>query len=158
MTKYEIEHLKQSLSDEDIKGDFKILHETSDFITFLYDGVVYEAKLKSIDHLNKLYQFNIDGIDIHIKIKSELDQLIDSMGYTSASKQSSKEIKSPMPGLVVQTFVQVGQEVHAGDNLLSMEAMKMENIIKAHGTGIIKQILVTKGQSVNKGQLLITFA
>ena len=35
--------------------------------------------------------------------------------------------------------------------------MKMENIIKAHGTGIIKQILVTKGQSVNKGQLLITF-
>ena len=62
-----------------------------------------------------------------------------------------------MPGLVVQTFVQVGQEVHAGDNLLSLEAMKMENIIKAHGTGIIKQILVTKGQSVNKGQLLITF-
>jgi biotin carboxyl carrier protein len=60
-----------------------------------------------------------------------------------------------MPGLVLNVFVEVGQEVQKGDNLLVLEAMKMENIIKATGTGKVKNIVVNQKQAVDKNQLLI---
>ena len=60
-----------------------------------------------------------------------------------------------MPGLVLRITVDVGQEVNKGDNLIVLEAMKMENIIKATGTGKVKNILVTEKQAVEKNQLLI---
>lgn len=62
-----------------------------------------------------------------------------------------------MPGLVLEISVADGQEVNAGDSLLILEAMKMENIIKSPGQGVIDEILVKTGQAVDKGQLLIKF-
>jgi biotin carboxyl carrier protein len=67
------------------------------------------------------------------------------------------ELKAPMPGLVVDFLVEIGQEVQTGDKLMILEAMKMENVIKASGQGIVKKINVIKGQSVEKSQILIEF-
>ncbi|MNF13023.1 Glutaconyl-CoA decarboxylase subunit gamma [compost metagenome] len=67
------------------------------------------------------------------------------------------EIKAPMPGLVLNVIVESGQEVNKGDNLLILEAMKMENIIKSPSSGIVKKILVTKGDKVEKNEILIQF-
>ncbi|MNR65826.1 2-oxoglutarate carboxylase large subunit [compost metagenome] len=69
-----------------------------------------------------------------------------------------KEIKAPMPGLVLNVMVQEGQEVGKGDNLLVLEAMKMENIIKSPDSGIVKKILITKGDKVEKNEVLIQFS
>ncbi|MCL4147810.1 UNVERIFIED_CONTAM: hypothetical protein GTU68_000861 [Idotea baltica] len=60
-----------------------------------------------------------------------------------------------MPGLVLEIMVEVGQFVAVGDALLILEAMKMENVIKAQGEGVIKDIVVKQGAAVEKGQLLI---
>ena len=68
-----------------------------------------------------------------------------------------KELNSPMPGRVLQFFVSVGDEVNLGDNLLSLEAMKMENILKAEGIGKVKSVQVTAGDVVDKGAALIEF-
>jgi biotin carboxyl carrier protein len=67
------------------------------------------------------------------------------------------ELKAPMPGLVVDFLVEIGQEVQTGDKLMILEAMKMENVIKASGQGIVKKLNVIKGQSVEKNQILIEF-
>jgi biotin carboxyl carrier protein len=62
-----------------------------------------------------------------------------------------------MPGLVIEYFVNEGDDVQAGDKLMILEAMKMENIIKASGEGKIKKLIVSKGSTVEKNQLLIEF-
>ncbi len=65
--------------------------------------------------------------------------------------------KAPMPGLVARVQVEVGQEVIAGQPVLVLEAMKMENELKATGPGLVDQILVKPGQAVEKGAVLLTY-
>ncbi len=65
--------------------------------------------------------------------------------------------KAPMPGLVAKVQVEVGQEVMAGQPVLVLEAMKMENELKAAGPGLVDQILVKPGQAVEKGAVLVTY-
>ena len=62
-----------------------------------------------------------------------------------------------MPGKIVDVMVEVGQEVAAGQPLLIMEAMKMENEMKASHACVIKDILIKKGDSVETGATLIKF-
>ena len=69
--------------------------------------------------------------------------------------QKVGDIKAPMPGMVLEVAVTVGQAVEKGDKVLILEAMKMENVIKAAGDGVVKAILVSKVTAVEKGQILI---
>ena len=64
-------------------------------------------------------------------------------------------ISSPIPGHILVIFVLVGDKVLAGQKLLVLEAMKMENIITAHRSGVVKQILVRQGDAVTHGQGMI---
>jgi biotin carboxyl carrier protein len=64
-------------------------------------------------------------------------------------------LKAPMPGLVLRILVAVGDQVAAGVPLLALEAMKMENELRAAAPGVVTSIQVTPGQAVEKGQLLI---
>ncbi|HKK78307.1 MAG TPA: biotin/lipoyl-containing protein, partial [Phaeodactylibacter sp.] len=60
-----------------------------------------------------------------------------------------------MPGMVLEVSVKAGEEVSEGTPLLILEAMKMENVIKSPGDGVIKAINVTKGEAVDKNYLLV---
>jgi pyruvate carboxylase subunit B len=60
-----------------------------------------------------------------------------------------------MPGLIVRIHVEVGAEVSAGQGLVVMEAMKMENELRAPAAGRVKAIVVMPGTAVEKGALLI---
>jgi biotin carboxyl carrier protein len=71
---------------------------------------------------------------------------------------SEKLLKSPMPGRIVKILVQTGDEVTAGQPLLVMEAMKMENEIKAKAAGTIAELHVTIGATVEGNAKLITMA
>ncbi len=62
-----------------------------------------------------------------------------------------------MPGLIIDLRVKDGDAVMPGDPLLILEAMKMENMIKASAAGIVKSVKVKKGDSVEKNQVLIEF-
>ena len=62
-----------------------------------------------------------------------------------------------MPGLVVKIEAEEGQEVVRGQGLVIVEAMKMENELKADGDGQISKILVEPGQAVEKDQVLVEF-
>jgi biotin carboxyl carrier protein len=66
-------------------------------------------------------------------------------------------VKAPMPGLVVNILVEIGQEIKKGDSLVILEAMKMENVLKATGDAKVKSILISKGGAVTKGQIMIEF-
>jgi biotin carboxyl carrier protein len=92
-----------------------------------------------------------------IKKKGPLDDLIAQLGLDIPKIKKLKELQAPMPGRIVHLAVVVGQEVQVGDEILSLEAMKMENALKAEGEGIVKAILVKPNQVVEKGAILIEF-
>ena len=67
-------------------------------------------------------------------------------------------VKAPMPGLVLRIIAKEGDTVKKGDGILVLEAMKMENVIKADGDGTIKRICVSEKQAVEKNTLLVELA
>ena len=71
-----------------------------------------------------------------------------------AASASGEKVISPMPGTILKVNVSQGQAVKAGDVLLVLEAMKMENDIVAPVDGVVKQLLVQKGSTVDTDQTL----
>ncbi len=116
------------------------------------------ALLQEADRDGKKLTIEIEGQSFQIEIKEELDMMLEKMGFGLASNKQIKEIKAPMPGLVLEIAVKEGQEVNEGEKLLILEAMKMENSIMIHANATIKRIAVTAGQAVEKGQVLIELA
>lgn len=79
------------------------------------------------------------------------------MGIERGKTKLVNAIKAPMPGLILEISVAVGQSVKENDPLLILEAMKMENSFLSPRDGIIKAIAVEIGNAVEKGQLLVEF-
>lgn len=123
----------------------------------LHNNTSYHAKVVNTDFINKKYTVVVNNNEYVVSIANHLDQLIKEMGFEVGKAKVVNAIKAPMPGLILEINVTVGQEVNEGDNLLILEAMKMENSFDSPRSGIIKSIAVTKGQAVEKGQLLIEF-
>jgi len=113
------------------------------------------AHLVETDVSGKKVSIEVDGEIFAIEINDELDQMLETMGFGTASTKQIKQIKAPMPGLVLEIAVRDGQEVNEGDKMLILEAMKMENSILVHTNATIKKVIVKKGQAVEKGQVLI---
>ena len=84
----------------------------------------------------------------------------DEEGEVDVNAEEYRELRnrarqSPYPSLVLEVMASSGQEVKKGDALLILEAMKMENVIKAQGDGIVKEVQIEKGQTVDKGAILV---
>ena len=114
-----------------------------------------EAELLSIDLEAKTLQIRLGHKTTTLQLKDRFDLLLEKMGMNSAGSDSLKEIKAPMPGLILDLKVAPGDLVKKGDVVLILEAMKMENSIKSPGDGIVKAVNVSLKQSVEKNQVLI---
>lgn len=128
-------------------GQFHIRHQ----------NLSYPAEIVKIDRETKTVDLKIRGHRYTVKLKEEVDILMEKMGMNATGAGKVNAIKAPMPGLIIDLRVQEGTEVQAGDALLILEAMKMENIIKSPGKGTVKKLRIKKGDSVEKGQVLIEF-
>jgi biotin carboxyl carrier protein len=111
--------------------------------------------LNKLSGEENLYNISVNGKSYTIECKSELDVIKEKFSGSGAGRKKASNIISPMPGAVVKISVSEGHKVKKGDVLLVLEAMKMENEIKAQESCIVKKILVEEKQSVDKGQLLI---
>jgi len=140
---------------EDAVRSADLITAGADEISIIQDHKSYTVKCISRDIENKTYQVEIDGQRITVAIEDEYDQLIDKLGFSREEIKVIKDVKAPMPGLLLDLLVKPGDEVEVGSPLLILEAMKMENLIKAQGIGVVKTILVSKSTPVEKGQILI---
>lgn len=116
-----------------------------------------EAELLSFDRETKTIQIRLGYQTATLQVKDRFDILLEQMGMNAAGSGSIKTIKAPMPGLILDLKVKPGDPVKKGDVVLILEAMKMENIIKSPGDGIVKEVKVSLKQSVEKNQVLIQF-
>jgi biotin carboxyl carrier protein len=116
------------------------------------------VSVKGADHELKRYQIQIDGRIYQVQISDAVDQQILKMNLKSKKSNQLKELRAPMPGLVRQVNVKVGDQVDAGDSLFILEAMKMENILKSPVNGTVSDLFVKPGESVEKNQILLSFS
>lgn len=132
-----------------------VVRLSSNEFNLIKDDRSHNATLVEADVLNKKCTIETGGEQFEVVIKDELDQRLEQMGFGVSSAKQVKEIKAPMPGLVLEIAVTEGQQVQEGDKLLILEAMKMENSILIHANATIKKVAVTAGQAVEKGQVLV---
>jgi propionyl-CoA carboxylase alpha chain len=91
---------------------------------------------------------------VHTEREAALARLMPEKKTTD----SGKVVCSPMPGLVLSIAVAAGQEVKSGDTLAIVEAMKMENVLRAERDGTVKTIHVKPGESVAVDAAIVEFA
>ncbi|WP_372936739.1 acetyl-CoA carboxylase biotin carboxyl carrier protein subunit [Seonamhaeicola sp.] len=148
---FEFEFKKKEVSNLDAlqisKSKYHILHNNKP----------YKTEIIESHFNNKIYKVKVNNSIYNVNIINELDVLIKELGFTIGTTKHINSIKAPMPGLILDINIEVGQEVKEGDSLLVLEAMKMENVISSPREGIIKTLTVNKGETVLKGQLLIEF-
>jgi len=98
------------------------------------------------------------GVEAHIKVCTPLQAELHARLPEKQKPDTSKLIMSPMPGLVVSVSVAAGQEVKSGEAVCIVEAMKMQNIIRAEADGVVKAVNASAGASVAADEVLVEFA
>lgn len=94
---------------------------------------------------------------LEIKRERPIDDIIRQLGLDKKKVKKLHQLKSPMPGRILRFDVNIGDTVQEGTPLLTLEAMKMENVIKAEGEGVVKAIVKSTEAVVEKGELIIEF-
>lgn len=123
-------------------------------LCFLYNNRSYQAELINYNETDKIAVIKLNNARYEVKLKDDTDLLLEQLGI-SGKTHKVQHIKAPMPGLVLSITVKEGDTVNKGDGLLVLEAMKMENLIKAQAEGTIKKIHIIKGAKVEKNQPMI---
>ncbi len=98
---------------------------------------------------------DVDGARVEAEALDERLRAIRDLTAASAAASGPAPVVAPMPGLVVRIAVAVGDTVSAGQGLVMIEAMKMENELRATTAGVVTGIRVTAGQAVEKGAVLV---
>ena len=101
------------------------------------------------------YTLSLDGHRFAVEALDERTRAIRDMTAASAAAAGPAPLVAPMPGLIVRVNVAVGDAVAAGQGLVVMEAMKMENELRATTAGTVRAVLVQPGTAVEKGAVLL---
>ncbi|MBI4534758.1 MAG: hypothetical protein HY708_00680 [Ignavibacteriae bacterium] len=107
------------------------------------------------EKLGNVYETLVNGVAQEVIVETERTRLLKKYDRQAGAIRKRFEVHAPMPALIVNIEVDVGDDVTEGQGLIVLEAMKMENEIKAHQPGKVKTIHVVKGKPVEKGELLM---
>ncbi|MCX2431865.1 acetyl-CoA carboxylase biotin carboxyl carrier protein subunit [Pedobacter sp. GR22-10] len=123
----------------------------------LYRNQSFNVEVVEVNQQDKTCKVKVNGTIYQTKVEDRFDQLLKNLGMDNLNSNKVLEMKAPMPGMVLKVLVNAGDEVKKGDNLLILEAMKMENILKSTTDGTVSKVLVKQGDKVEKNQILIQF-
>ena len=147
--------------DFTIEGDEKgldIIEVKPGIFHIIKNNKSYNAEVLKANKEEKSFVIRVNGNKYTVQLKDKYDELLDKLGMSSAASAKIKDMKAPMPGLVVEVRAQEGDAIKKGDALVVLQAMKMENILKSPADAVIKKINIKKDDTVEKNQILISFA
>ncbi|NOY11534.1 MAG: biotin/lipoyl-binding protein [Archaeoglobi archaeon] len=118
-------------------------------------GNVYYAEVEKVS--NALYKVKVDDKVVEVEVEEEVIKSV--KGVPSYRPESvdlgQKVVKAMLPGTIIKILVSPGDDVKAGETLLILEAMKMENEIVSPSSGKVKEVRVSEGQRVETGDVLV---
>jgi biotin carboxyl carrier protein len=103
------------------------------------------------------WELQLAGRRLLATVVDERAQAIRAMTAQATGPKAPSPVRAPMPGLIVRVLVEPGQQVTAGQGVVSIEAMKMENELRAEAAGTVARVSVAIGQAVEKGAVLVEF-
>lgn len=115
---------------------------------------VYDIAVHQLN--NGKWGFLIDGHYFETTVRTTLQEKANELLNIKISKNHHDIIKAPMPGMIVKIKKNPGDSIEIGESVLILEAMKMENDMRAPSSGIIKEIFVKEGNSVEKDTILLS--
>lgn len=139
------------------KGNAKVEWLDRNYFVVSFNGKTFNGEVLDQNLEDHTLKLKLNHRVFEVKRKYALLDLISQMGLDKKKVKKLKELSSPMPGRVLKIMVKLGDQINIGDSLLSLEAMKMENILKSDGEGIVKEIFINEEQVVDKGEVLIEF-
>lgn len=154
---YNLEYHEGSVVLDGERVDFDVQPLPGQFYHILCGSCSFTAELLENSDGFRRISLRLGGRIYRISLKEESELLMESMGYRPPEHPVSDAIRAPMPGLIAEVLVEVGQNLQEGDPVAVLHAMKMENLIKSPGSGTVRIIPVTKGQNVEKGDPLVQF-
>lgn len=142
-----------TLNGQPVQMDWKPLRENVYHLILNHQS--YTIELLDADAAGKTLALLINGRKTEVQLKDAFDQLLSQLGFDLAAANKVNDVKAPMPGLVLNIFVEPGQAIKKGDSLLVLEAMKMENVLKSPGDGTVTKVMVKAKDKVEKNQVLL---
>lgn len=139
------------LDDTPRSYDFQRIHDG--YYSLLIDGQSVPVAVQPL--AEDRFRVTVRGHATEVTVQDENDLLLERYGLEQAAGPAEREIRAPMPGLVLHIMVEAGQSVREGDGLLVLEAMKMENELRAPAAGVVDAIHVAANDPVDKDALLI---
>ncbi len=126
--------------------------------SLLIEGKSYEVFARRVTKADQkgseTYEIQVAGQRFEVNVEDERARLLAGMARSTATAGEAT-VQAPMPGLVVGVPLEQGTTVEAGQTVVVLEAMKMENDLSSPIAGVIKEIKVNKGQTVDQGEALV---
>lgn len=130
-----------------------VQHLSKQHLILRLDGKSYDILLDSDSDATTV---NVNGKLATLSVRDARRQALKKLARGTGDDKGPIVLKAPMPGLVLRLLVANGDKIEKNDGLLVIEAMKMENEIRAAAAGVVKKLHVREGQAVEKDQLLLT--
>ena len=153
----DIQQVKENILINNQPFNWDLLKISENKFHILKDNKSYNAEVVEANYAEKIFKLKINQNIYTVNLKDRTDLLLEKMGINNATSNKLNDLKAPMPGLIYEMKVKIGDEVQKGDVLLILVAMKMENAIKAAGNGKVKNIKVKTNDTVEKGQVIMEF-
>ena len=126
-------------------------------ISFRESGEKFNCRILKVDRDLDEFVIKVNDKMVTICLTAEIQKTIDKIGLSSQDQQQVNELRSPMPGLILEINVKEGDNVKKNQPLVILEAMKMENVLTSPIEGKIETIKVKAQQTVEKNTVLINF-
>lgn len=126
----------------------------SELYSVLFDGRSFELLIHA-DRFN--YAVTLRGDQYSVQVEDERTRKLNAGRRVQALPDGEFAVRAPIPGLVVKVFVEQDDDVEESESLLILEAMKMENEIRAPRSGKVKSVDVSPGQRVEQNAVLLVF-
>ena len=137
--------------------DYDLIKESDTKFHLIKENKSYSLEVLEMNREAKEFTIKVNGNEYQLKASDKYDELLSKMGISRGAAKKLNELKAPMPGLVLDIKIKVGQEVKKDEPLLVLEAMKMENVLKSPDDVVIKSIEINTQDTVEKNQILLKF-
>lgn len=138
--------------------DLDLIQNLDGSYNFIYKGHSNIIRIVEMNERSPSIKLEMNGRLFHLDVETPLARQISALGLDEVGAADGEEVKAPMPGKVLKLLVEPNQTVEAGDDLLILEAMKMENVIKASAGGVVSEIQVEEGAAVDKNAMLLNIS
>ena len=139
----------------DKKYDYELISGSENSYFLKLNNQVFDLTSEKLN--GDTYKVLINGNYFDVTVRTVLQEKAAKLLENSALSQNHQmHVKAPMPGLILKVRKKNGENVEKGESVIILEAMKMENDLKAPAAGVIDDILVTEGSAVEKGTVLFS--